>query len=144
MKVLILGASGFLGEILYKKIKEETDFWVLGTYNESKINNELIKLNVGNLIEVKTFLEHFKVDVVIWCIIEKIDEKELINTGLSNIFNNINKSCKFIYMSTNTVPGESENLVSKLDNYTIIKAGIEIDKLQQTIINIISTNFIGG
>lgn len=41
MKVLILGASGFVGGTLYKKLKQETDFWVLGTSYESKIMNLL-------------------------------------------------------------------------------------------------------
>ena len=153
MKVLILGASGFLGGILYKKIKEETDFWVLGTYHELKKNNELIKLNITNLIDVKTFLEHFKADVIVWCLTGKTNEKELINEGLPNVINNMNQGCKFIFMSTNAVFGEGkgnfleedipsykssgsaialysnakidgEKLVKELDDYIIIRPGV--------------------
>jgi len=106
MKVLILGASGFVGGTLYKKLKEETDFWVLGTSYESKRNNEFIKLNAVDSIEVKTFLEHFKADVIVWCL--KGKENELIEKGLPNILNNIDKACKFIFMSTNSVFSEGK------------------------------------
>ncbi len=108
MKVLILGASGFLGGTLYKKLKEETDFWVLGTSYKSQRNNEFIKLNAVDPIEVKTFLEHFKADVIVWCLMGKEDEKELIDKGLANILSNIDKTCKFIFMSTNSVFSEGK------------------------------------
>src|SRR5471030_505990 len=99
MKVLILGASGFLGGTLYRKLKEETNFWVLGTYCESKVHNDLIKLNVTNFIEVRTFLEHFNADVIVWCLMGKANEKELIEEGLPNLLSNIGPTCKFIFMS---------------------------------------------
>jgi dTDP-4-dehydrorhamnose reductase len=115
IKVLILGASGFLGGILYRKIKEDTDFWVLGTYYESKKDEDFIKLNVSNFIEVKTFLEHFKPDVIVWCLRAKTNEKELINDGLPNVLNNINQTCKFVFMSTNAVFGEGKGDFSEED-----------------------------
>lgn len=152
MKVLILGASGFLGGVLYRKMKVETDYWVLGTYHQSKKDNELIKLDVTNLIEVKTFLEHFKADVIVWCLMGKVSEKELIDEGLLNVINNMSKSCKFIFVSTNAVFGggkgnfseedvpsyrgnksalalysnakiDGEKLVGQLDNYIILRPG---------------------
>ncbi|MBC8059976.1 MAG: NAD-dependent epimerase/dehydratase family protein [Clostridiaceae bacterium] len=131
MKVLILGASGFLGGTLYKKMKEETDFWVLGTYFESKKDKELIKLNVTNLIEVKTFLEHFNPEIIVWCLLGKTNEKELIEKGLSNVLNTINQTCKFIFMSINA--GFSEADISSC----------KVNELLETIIKLIKSDYKG-
>jgi len=153
MKVLILGASSFLGGILYKKMKEETDFWVLGTYYESKKDKELIKLDVTNQIEVNTFLQHFNPDVIVWCLWGKTNEEKLVNEGLSNVLDIIKEGCKFVFISTNAfflgdrgdfsekdIPSNKskessndlylnakivgEKLVEKLSNYIIIRPGV--------------------
>jgi|GEM_PF-2851659 len=53
MNVLILEASGFLGGHIYKKIKSQLDFNLLGTCYGSNNCGDLIKLDVTNEEEVK-------------------------------------------------------------------------------------------
>ena len=130
MKVLILGADSSLGGILYKRLKTETDFWILGTYCEPKGDKNLIKIDVNNFIEVKTFLEHFKADVVVWCLVGEA------NNGLANVFNNISKSCKFIYIAANTV--FDEELVKEHGNSIIVRSGDkDINELAEEIISLL-------
>lgn len=142
MKVLVLGASGFLGGVLYKKLKENTDSWVLGTYCNMKKDDDFIKLDVTNGIEVKTFLEHLNPDVVVWCLMGKKNEKQLIDEGMPNILNNIRKCCKIIFMSTNAVFSEGngdfseENIPAYKDSKSAIalysNAKIDGEKLVMT------------
>lgn len=115
MKVLVLGASGYLGGVLYKRLKEATDYWVLGTYYRSEKQEGLIKLDVSDFIEVKTFLQHLNPDIIIWCLMGKTNEKQLIHEGIFNVLNNINQECKFIFMSTNAVFGEGNGDFSEED-----------------------------
>ena len=137
MRVLILGASGFLGGILYGKIKEETDFWALGTYHKSKKNDVFIKLDVTNFIEVEVFLQHFNADVIIWCLMSKTNEKELINQGLPNVLTNMNPTCKFIFIESNSEI-DDEKLVRKLENYIVIRSGV----IEDQYINELATGII--
>ena len=137
MKVLILGASGFFGGILYGKIKEETDFWALGTYHESKKNDDFIKLDVTNFIEVEVFLQHFNADVIIWCLMSKTNEKVLINQGLPNVLTNMNPTCKFIFIESNSEI-DDEKLVRKLENYIVIRPGV----IEDQYINELATGII--
>ncbi|ARC83800.1 rmlD substrate binding domain protein [Clostridium argentinense CDC 2741] len=103
MNVLILGASGFLGGHIYKKIKSKLDFNVLGTCYGSNNCDDLIKLDVTNEEEVKDLIYNFKLDIVLWSLMSKESEKYLIEMGLNNILKYLSYKQKLIFMSTNAV-----------------------------------------
>lgn len=103
MNVLILGASGFLGGHIYKKIKSQLDFNVLGTCYGSNNYGDLIKLDVTNEEEVKDLIYKFKPDIVLWSLMSKESEKYLIEIGLNNILKYLSYKQKLIFMSTNAV-----------------------------------------
>jgi len=63
MKILILGASGYLGSRLYSDLQE--DFNVVGTYNKTKLNNDFIQLNITNKDQVKQVFNQVKPDIII-------------------------------------------------------------------------------
>lgn len=107
MKILILGASGFLGGNVFKLMKSNKDFNVLGTCNNSTDNYDLIKLDITNEHEVKTLINKFNPDVILWSLISDMknnkSEKYLIEIGLNNVLKNLSSEQKLIFISTNAI-----------------------------------------
>jgi len=115
MRVLVLGASGFLGGHVFKRLKAEEKFSVLGTCFENSRNNELTMLNINNSDEVKNLLTQFKAEVIIWTLMSRGNEQELIDKGLKNVLNNITPNQKLIFVSTNAVFSKREGNYSEED-----------------------------
>lgn len=103
MKVLILGASGFLGGKIFNIIKSKTGFDVLGTCFQSGSNGDFIKLYVTIDKEIKSVMFEFRPDIVLWSLMSKRSEKFLIHMGLNNILKYIQPQQKLIFISTNAV-----------------------------------------
>ncbi|MBU5225068.1 NAD-dependent epimerase/dehydratase family protein [Clostridium senegalense] len=107
MKILILGASGFLGSNVFELMKYNKDFNVLGTCNNSTDNYDLIKLDITNEHEVKTLINKFNPDVILWSLISDMknnkSEKYLIEIGLNNVLKNLSPEQKLIFISTNAI-----------------------------------------
>lgn len=100
MKILILGASGFLGGKVHHRLSENPNFKVVGTSFKSCKNNEFIKINIKNENEIEEMFNENKADAVVWCLLDMSNEEELINIGLRNAMKNLNDNTKFIYIST--------------------------------------------
>ncbi|WML33475.1 sugar nucleotide-binding protein [Clostridium sp. OS1-26] len=100
IKILILGASGFLGGKVYLKLKKQANFKVVGTCHKAYENDNLKRMNVKNVNDVKEIFNEYKPDVVVWCLLDRNNEKELTDIGLINIMRNIDNTTKFIYIST--------------------------------------------
>lgn len=63
MKVLILGANGYLGSRLYLDLKD--DFEVIGTYHKNKFHDDFVQLDITNIDQVKTVFNQVKPDIII-------------------------------------------------------------------------------
>lgn len=100
MKILVLGASGFLGGKVYQRIEGNKDFEVKGTYFKSIRNRGLFKFDANNENEVKHLLYEFSPDAVIWCLMDMKNEGLLTDIGLKNMIENMSGSMRFIYIST--------------------------------------------
>ncbi len=70
VKVLILGASGFLEGAIYSKIKN-SDNEVLGTYSKNRKDNGYVKLDVFDINSLINLLGDFKPDVIIWTVMDQ-------------------------------------------------------------------------
>lgn len=148
-KVLIIGASGFLGQQLMKDLSKS--FTVIGTYN-SKPKDNLLKLDITNEDGVKVVLEKTKPDIILLAsALTNLDTCELqpdlckkINVlGVENIVK-YSKNSKIVFLSTDYVFDgekgdyketdlvnpineygksklEAEKIVSRLKNYLIIR-----------------------
>lgn len=150
-RTLILNANDGLEKMLYTKFKEEHNFWVLGTYNASIKNDELIKLKLNDSMEVQIFLEHFIPDVVIWNVIDR--EKENINEQLTNILNYLSDACKIVFIDENKSI-DAESLIRKRENYIIIKTEAafynlsdsynrKVEQFSEKILELVKTNYNG-
>lgn len=147
MRLLIIGASGYLGNTIYKKLKECTNDDICGTCCKSN-NHELLQINVLNKLDIKKLLL-LKPDIIIWSIMDQEQEILLSQIGVNEIVNNISKDARLIYVSTTVGQGkdqaesviphkrlpdeylskyingkiEGESIVQKHHNHVIIRPG---------------------
>ena len=124
-KVLIIGASGFLGNKLIEVFSKE--FEVFGTYN-SKKKEKLIQLNIPNEAQVKETIEKINPDIIMLTAAEtNVDlcETNVQHAEKVNIkgVENVTKCCgniKLVYYSTDSVfDGEKGNYVETDTSNTV-------------------------
>lgn len=63
MKIILIGANGYLGARLYADLK--TDYEVVGTYHQNKLNDELVQLDITNKQQVNRIFNEVKPDLII-------------------------------------------------------------------------------
>ena len=68
-KILIIGASGFVGNYLFNVLKEKKNLDVFGTFKNSEIKG-LIKFDYSDNKNFKV-IEQIKPDIIIWSAGEK-------------------------------------------------------------------------
>src|SRR5260221_13833767 len=138
MKILIIGASSYVGARLYVDLNKKYD--VIGTYHGNKLFKELGKLNITNKIEVNNIISKYKPDIIIqiaanarskWCEDNPNLAIALNQEATQNIVNaaNSNKSklyfiSSFAAINPNNLYGEtkykSEQYVKKVKKEYII------------------------
>lgn len=75
MKILIIGASSYLGARLYIDLKK--DFDVVGTYSSNKLFPELEKLDLTSKEKIDNVISNVKPDVIVHC--ANLPNSEAIN-----------------------------------------------------------------
>ncbi|MBN2879191.1 MAG: sugar nucleotide-binding protein [Clostridia bacterium] len=135
MKVLIIGASGFLGSTLYKKFTQNGAV-VIGTFNSNQIDAKQIKMNLFNLSDIERVLLESIPDVIVWAVCDYENENRLTDIGIKYILNCINNSIKFVYISTTISEGplqrETVNPVYRTEDmylYKYVNGKIDGEKL---------------
>lgn len=147
MKVLILGASGFLGGTIYSKIKNSGNE-VLGTYSKNNKNRDYIKLDVFEISSLTALVTEYKPDVIIWTVMNHECEEEIAEKVMPALCDAVG-SKRFIFVSTSVAYEKnmsesvepflrteesynhhyfngkikSEQVISKLPNYCIVRPG---------------------
>lgn len=147
MRILIIGASGYLGNTIYKKLKASSSDEIYGTCCSSS-GDEFLTINVLNKSDVKKLIL-LKPDIIIWSIYDPEQEIYLSKIGLNEIVSNLSEYVRLIYVSTTVGQGkdqsenilphkrrddeyfykyingkiEGENIVKKHNNHLIIRPG---------------------
>ncbi|MBO5054820.1 MAG: NAD-dependent epimerase/dehydratase family protein [Lachnospiraceae bacterium] len=147
MRFLIIGASGFLGETIYKKLKDRNQE-VKGTYSSNKRTDEYIYLDVLNTDNLLGLYETYQPDVVIWTVMNAELEEEIAERSIYPLINKMRKT-RFIFLSTSVACEEnmgedvtpvirnsdmyhyhyfngkikSENYIKDYDNFVIVRPG---------------------
>ena len=147
VKVLILGASGFLGGTIYSKIKNSGNE-VLGTYSKNNKNRDYIKLDVFEISSLTALVTEYKPDVIIWTVMNHEREEEIAEKVMPALCDAVG-SKRFIFVSTSVAYEKnmsesvepflrteesynhhyfngkikSEQVISKLPNYCIVRPG---------------------
>lgn len=97
MKMIILGASGFLVSWIYLKGKEN-NIAVIGTQHTSNCS-DLMKIDIYNDHDHDKIINE-KADVIIWCLMVGKNENNLIQNGLKPLIEKLPDDTKFIYVSS--------------------------------------------
>lgn len=75
-KVIVLGASGMAGHVIYTYLQEHTKYQIIGTTNSTYLNENCISLDVFNQLQVEKFITKNKPDVIINCVGSLIRESK--------------------------------------------------------------------
>lgn len=67
-KILILGAAGMAGHVIYNYFTNIGDYEVFGSVNQESFNEIKLKINISDLDQVKNAIENIKPDIIINCI----------------------------------------------------------------------------
>jgi dTDP-4-dehydrorhamnose reductase len=104
VKVLVLGASGFLGSHVYHKLMKENNLSkeIVGTSYLSSTEN-LEAININNKEQFEEFYKKRNPDFVIWTLMSSNNEHSLIHKGLRNLLDVINEQTLLIYVSTDGI-----------------------------------------
>jgi len=76
-KVLILGASGMAGHVIYNYLQAYDDLYVIGTTHANYLNNNCISLNIFDTQKVEKILNELKPEIVINCVGSLIKESKI-------------------------------------------------------------------
>ena len=112
-KILIVGASGFIGNSLFKKLIKKSNYKLKGTSLNHQ-NDLFEKLDINNLKQTKILLNKFKPEIIIWCAGNKnLSEtekslKDTINVNFESIkgikdYLNQFRSTHFIFLSSDYI-----------------------------------------
>ncbi len=136
MRILIIGASGFLGSTIYKDISHDKNHFVIGTYYKNKVDADHIELNVCDKSNVSQLVDKINPDAIIWSICDPEMERVLTNSGLVNILQVISDKLKLIYISSTVSTGafqhESKEPVYRTEDmylYQYMNGKIDGEKL---------------
>ena len=147
MKVLIIGASGFLGGTIYYKLKK-AGVEVYGTYGVHKKQDELVQLDIMDVQRLLEIISDYNPDVIIWTVMNHNAEEEIADKVMPLLCDAIGKT-RFIFLSTSVALEKnmsedvtpflrseemynhhyfngkikSENVIKKTPNYCIVRPG---------------------
>jgi len=124
MKILILGASGYLGSQLCKLYSKEAK--VLGTYHKNSNNDlQLLKWQANDYVALKQFINAFSPNLIINCVgltnvdtCEMLPEKALMLNSI--MLHEIGRICyrlnvKLVHISTDHFQGSTDLALNEED-----------------------------
>lgn len=108
MNVLILGASGYLGSVLFSYCNAKTTNSIYGTYF-ARPREGMHSLDIFDVMKMRKVIESINPDVVCWCIMNENNEYELSDIGLRHLLSLLKPTVRFIYLSTGLSHKENHN-----------------------------------
>jgi dTDP-4-dehydrorhamnose reductase len=119
LKLLILGAAGFLGSCLLHT-SENLDLQVLGTSRSLHKNRNIIKLDVTDQYALKNTINSYKPDTVIWTLLSRDHEGVLIDLGLTYLLSAVKHETKLIFLSTDAVFSGEKGGYTEVDKPSLL------------------------
>jgi len=104
-RILVLGASGFLGSVVLAKLQEQSFEEVIGTAFNNYQGTDLMFLNVYDEESVKMLFQNHQPQIIVWCLMDMAQEDKLTAAGLKNVLENASHESHIIYISTDAFKG---------------------------------------
>lgn len=108
MKILIIGASSYVGARLYLDVKQNHE--VLGTYSSNKLTESFVRLDIADNDAVHKLVEEFRPEIIVHCANlpknepiakDKVRGKKVNLDGTGHLVNAANKvNSKFVFISS--------------------------------------------
>lgn len=110
MRILVVGASGFLGAHTYRLLTRQDDAAVVGTYGRRAVFPGLRHVDLSSRSSVMALMRAAQPEVVIWCAKHTAPalEAPILETGLPSLTEAARPGTKLVFVSTDGVlPGTS-------------------------------------
>ena len=127
MKVLVIGASGFLGKTVYHLLKEAGDD-VIGTYNSKPVEG-MQQLDVLDVDGLLSLLDDFQPDAIIWTVMNHKLEEEIADKVMPKLCQHIG-AARLIFLSTSVA---LEEKMSSSDFETARTAGQRYKEISEAL-----------
>lgn len=152
--ILITGSDGFLGEELVNSLSETNKIIAIDKIDEIKFQNESnikkFKINIQDHKSLESVFRTYRVDIIIHCAAEILDEKnpkEVWNSNyyatknLLNLADSYNVN-KFIFTSTFSI--FEKNYESQIDEFELPSAKVDYGKSKYAAENLILRHSYNG
>ncbi|TQK62607.1 dTDP-4-dehydrorhamnose reductase [Brevibacillus sp. AG162] len=104
-RVLLLGASGYLGSQIYQELLRDNAIDLMGTCFSAQAVHQFLRVDVTDTPSFSLILQEFSPHVVIWALMSATDERELIEKGLEVLLSHLPEESKLIFISTDGIFG---------------------------------------
>lgn len=139
VRVMVFGASGFLGGHVYRNLVNQGNVDVVGTCGPESQTAGLVPLDLTLGDPVRRLLRDVVPDVIIWCVMARRGDHEirLSEGGLSTVVHQVGQSTRILFVSTDAVlpghrgpygeatPGAESPGTTALDQYINAKIDAE-------------------
>lgn len=103
MRILILGATGFLGSNVIRLALEDENINIFGSSRFPNLYSNILQVDVTNRESIRIAIKEINPEVVIWSLMNFEEESHLMNVGLKNVLSELTNDTKFIFLSTDGV-----------------------------------------
>ncbi|QRG66429.1 sugar nucleotide-binding protein [Brevibacillus choshinensis] len=107
-RVLLLGASGYLGAQILQELRHDQANEIVGTCYSSSVHADLARIDVKDDRSFAALINRLQPDVVVWSLrgVDSVDALELIEQGMETLLKSVPEHSKIMYLSTDGVFGQ--------------------------------------
>lgn len=102
-RLLLLGASGYLGTQLWTAFSQDPKWEIRGTCFKSAKKPEWLSLDVTEEEKLSSLLQQFSPDEIIWALMSGEEEQRLIDRGLGALLSGITARTRLTFLSTDGI-----------------------------------------
>ncbi|WP_025844552.1 sugar nucleotide-binding protein [Brevibacillus agri] len=120
-RVLLLGASGYLGAQIWQELRRIGTYEIVGTYCSSPASDVgLVQMDVTDSAAFAALLDEFAPDVAIWALMSTADEQAMIAAGMETLLGRLPAKSRLIYLSTDGVFGQGTGSFAEDDQPVLL------------------------
>lgn len=102
-RLLLLGASGYLGTQLWTMFSQDPKWEIRGTCFKSPNKPEWYSLDLMEGEKLASLLQQFSPDEIIWALMSGEEEQRLMDRGLGALLSGITARTRLTFLSTDGI-----------------------------------------